>query len=183
MIYRLGAAAPQLPAAGRYWVAPNATIIGDVVLEDEVSVWFNAVVRADCERITIGAGSNVQDAAVLHADPGSPLRIGRDVTIGHLAMLHGCTIGDGSLVGIGAVVLNGAVIGPGSIVGAKALISEGKQFAPNSLIVGAPARAIRQLSPEQCEMVRRGVEHYRNNWRRFAADLAPIHDLEQVEAE
>jgi len=173
-VYALGERRPRLPPPGRFWIAPNATVIGDVVLEDEASVWFNAVVRGDCERIAIGAGSNVQDGAVLHADPGSPLHIERDVTVGHLAMLHGCHVGAGSLIGIGAVVLNGAVIGAGSIVGAKALVAEGKTFPPGSLIVGAPGRAIRQLSPEQQAALLRGAAHYRQNWKTFAAGLREI---------
>jgi carbonic anhydrase/acetyltransferase-like protein (isoleucine patch superfamily) len=174
MIYELGGARPQLPPEGRYWVAPSATVLGDVVLEEDVSVWFGAVLRGDCERIHVGRGSNIQDGSVLHADHGIPLRIGRNVTVGHQCMLHGCTVGDGALIGIGAVVLNGAVIGEGSLVGAKSLVPEGKEYPPGSLILGSPARVVRGLTPEQQAMIAHGAEHYRDNWKRFAGELRAV---------
>jgi carbonic anhydrase/acetyltransferase-like protein (isoleucine patch superfamily) len=174
MIYELGGSRPQLPPEGRYWVAPSATVLGDVVLEADVSVWFGAVLRGDCERLHVGEGSNIQDGSVLHADHGIPLRIGRNVTVGHQCMLHGCTVGDGALIGIGAVVLNGAVIGEGSLVGAKSLVPEGKEFPPGSLILGAPARVVRALTPEQQAMIAHGAAHYRENWKRFARELKPL---------
>ncbi len=132
-----------------YWIAPNASVIGKVVLEKDSSVWFSATIRGDNETITLGEGSNVQESCVLHTDPGFPLTIGANVTIGHLAMLHGCEIGDGSLIGIGAVVLNGAKIGKGCLIGAKALVPEGKVIPDGSLVVGAPGKVVRELTPEQ----------------------------------
>lgn len=174
MIYELAGVRPQLPPEGQYWIAPSAEVIGDVVLEADVSIWFQAVLRGDCERLHVGEGSNVQDASVLHADPGSPLRIGRDVTVGHQCMLHGCTVEDGALIGIGAVVLNGAVIGAGSLLGAKSLVPEGRVYPPNSLILGSPARVLRELTPEEQAALAHGAEHYRENWRRFAAELRPL---------
>jgi carbonic anhydrase/acetyltransferase-like protein (isoleucine patch superfamily) len=174
MIYEFGGVRPRLPGEGRYWVAPSAEVIGDVVLEDDVSVWFQAVLRGDCERLHVGAGSNIQDASVLHADPGSPLSIGRNVTVGHQCMLHGCTVEDGALIGIGAVVLNGAVIGAGSLLGAKSLVPEGRTYPPNSLILGSPARVLRELTPEEQAALAHGAEHYQANWKRFAAELRPV---------
>ena len=174
MIYQLAGVRPQLPPDGRYWVAPTAAVIGDVVLEEDVSIWFGAVLRGDCERLHVGAGSNIQDGSVLHADPGSPLRIGRNVTVGHQCMLHGCTVEDGALIGIGAVVLNGAVIGAGSLLGAKSLVPEGREYPPNSLILGAPARVLRELKPEEQAALAHGAEHYRENWKRFARGLSPV---------
>ena len=157
-IYRLGDDVPQLhPTA---YVHESATVIGNVRLGENVSVWPQAVVRGDTETITIGARSNVQDGAVLHADEGVPLAIGDDVTIGHQVMLHGCTIGDGTLIGIQAVVLNGARIGRECLVGAGALVTEGKAFADRSLILGSPARVIRQLDDDDLARLRHGAAHY-----------------------
>lgn len=171
-IYELDGVAPQL--ADSAWVADSAQVMGNVRLEDEASVWFGAVVRGDCESIAIGAGSNVQDASVLHADFGQPLVIGRHVTIGHQVMLHGCTIGDESLIGIGAVVLNGARIGRNCLVGAGALVTEGKEFPDGSMILGSPAKAVRQLTPEQMAAIRQSAQHYIDNARRFRATLRQI---------
>ena len=168
-IYALDDAAPQV--ADSAWVADSAQVMGNVVLAEDASVWFGAVVRGDCESITIGAGSNVQDASVLHADFGKPLVIGERVTVGHQVMLHGCTIGDETLVGIGAVVLNGARIGRNCLVGAGALVTEGKEFPDGSMILGSPARAVRQLTPEQIEALRHSAQHYIDNARRFKAGL------------
>lgn len=170
-VFALDGRAPRLPPAGRYWIAPDATVIGDVRLGDEASVWFQAVIRCDNEPILVGARTNIQDGAILHSDPGKPLMIGDDCTIGHRAILHGCTIGDGSLVGMGATVLNGARIGRNCLVGANALVTEGKSFPDRSLIVGAPAKAIRALDDDAVAGLWRSAAHYVANWRRFAAGL------------
>ncbi|QEA13767.1 gamma carbonic anhydrase family protein [Comamonas flocculans] len=168
-IYALDGLAPQVAATS--WVADSAQVMGAVTLEEGSSIWFGAVVRGDTAHITVGAGSNVQDASVLHADEGMPLTIGRDVTIGHMVMLHGCTIGDESLIGIGAVVLNGARIGKNCLVGAGALVTEGKEFPDGSMIIGSPARVVRTLSVEQIEGLRWSARHYQDNVRRFRAGL------------
>ena len=165
MFYNLEDKKPK--NSGENWVAPNATIIGDVTLEKNSSVWFNAVIRGDNENIHVGEGSNVQDGSVLHTDPGCPLKIGKDVTIGHLVMLHGCIIGDNSLIGIGAVILNNAKIGKNCIVGAKALITENKEIPDNSLVVGAPGRVIRKLTVEEIGKITENAKHYQDNWRRY----------------
>ena len=157
-IYRLGEHVPRISATA--YVHETATVIGNVVLEDGVSVWPQAVIRGDMATITIGARSNVQDGSVLHVDEGVPLTIGCDVTIGHQVMLHGCTIGDGSLIGIQAIVLNGATIGKGCLVGAGALVTEGKSFPDHVMILGSPARVIRTLKPEDVERIRHGARHY-----------------------
>lgn len=153
------------------WIAESATVIGSVVLRANASVWFHAVVRGDRDRITIGEHSNVQDGAVLHADPGFPLTIGRDVTVGHLAMLHGCTIGDGSLVGIQATILNGAVIGSHCLIGAKTLVPEGKVIPERSLVVGVPGRVVRSLTDEEVAALDASARGYVENGRRYARDL------------
>ena len=153
--------------SGENWVAPNATIIGDVTLEKNSSVWFNAVIRGDNENIHVGEGSNVQDGSVLHTDPGCPLRIGKDVTIGHIVMLHGCIIGDNSLIGIGAVILNNAKIGKNCIIGAKALITENKEIPDNSLVVGAPGRVVRKLTDDEIGKITENAKHYQDNWKRY----------------
>ncbi|WP_404300179.1 gamma carbonic anhydrase family protein [Alicycliphilus denitrificans] len=171
-IYELDGVAPQL--AGSAWVADSAQVMGKVVLGEEASVWFATVVRGDTESIAIGAGSNVQDASVLHADRGQPLVIGERVTVGHKVMLHGCTIGDESLIGIGAVVLNGAKIGKNCLVGAGSLVTEGKEFPDGSMILGSPARVVRQLTPEQIEGLRQSARHYMENARRFKAGLRQL---------
>lgn len=164
------------PASGNYWVAPNATVVGNIVLEEDSSVWFNAVLRGDNETITVGRGSNVQDGSVLHTDPGFPLTIGENCTIGHMVMLHGCTIKDRSLIGIGAVVLNGAVIGEESLVGANALIAEGKVIPPRSLVLGSPGKVVRELTDDDIAKVQRGVMNYQKNWKRFKAGMQPQAD-------
>jgi carbonic anhydrase/acetyltransferase-like protein (isoleucine patch superfamily) len=157
-LYRLGDAAPAVPAST--YVAPNASLIGKVTLGEQASVWFGAVLRADNEPITLGTGSNVQENAVLHTDPGFPLVVGDRVTIGHQAMLHGCTVGDGSLVGVQAVVLNGAVIGKQCLVGAGAIVTERKIFPDRSLILGAPAKLVRALTDEDVARLEEGAEDY-----------------------
>lgn len=171
-LYALEGKAPRM--APDAWVADSAQVIGDVHLGAQASIWFGAIARADNEPMHIGAGSNVQEAAVLHSDPGYPLTIGDNVTVGHQAMLHGCTVGDGSLIGIGAVVLNGAKIGKHCLVGAGALVTEGKVFPDGSLIVGSPANVKRALSPEQMQGLLQSARHYRDNARRFATGLRRI---------
>lgn len=173
-VYALGDVRPQLPAAGSYWVAPSAQVIGNVRLAEGVGVWFGTVIRGDNELIDIGARSNIQELCMMHTDPGAPMTIGEDCTIGHSAILHGCTIGDGSLVGMGATVLNRARIGKGSLVGANALVAEGKEFPDYSLIIGAPARAVRTLREEEVARLRMSAGHYVANWRRFVSELTPI---------
>ena len=168
-VYELDGVAPQVDASA--WIADSAEVMGNVSLGADASVWFGCVLRGDTERMSVGEGSNIQDLSVLHADLGMPLTIGRHVTVGHKVMLHGCTIGDESLIGIGAVVLNGAKIGKNCLVGAGALVTEGKVFADGSMIVGAPARVVRQLTPEQIEGLRRSARHYIDNARRFQATL------------
>ena len=171
-IYRLGDDTPRLAAGA--WVADTARVIGRVALGADASVWFGAVLRGDNEWITLGARSNVQDGSVLHTDMGSPLTLGDDVTVGHQAMLHGCSIGDGSLVGIQAVVLNGARIGKGCLIGAGALVTEGKEFPDGSLIVGSPAKLLRLLTDDDRARMARGAAHYVDNARRYAGSLVRI---------
>ena len=171
-IYELEGVAPQVPASA--WVADSAQVMGNVVLGEDASVWFGTVVRGDTESITIGAGSNIQDTSVLHADIGQPLVVGCNVTVGHQVMLHGCTIGDESLIGIGAIVLNGARIGKNCLVGAGALVTEGKEFPDGSMIIGSPAKAVRQLTPEQIAGLRLSAQHYIANAQRFRSGLKKI---------
>jgi carbonic anhydrase/acetyltransferase-like protein (isoleucine patch superfamily) len=173
-LFALGHFRPALPAGDRHWIAPGAQVIGRVGLGEDCSVWFNAVIRGDNEMIRIGARTNIQDGAVLHSDEGSPLTVGADCTIGHKAILHGCTVGDGSLVGMGATILNNAVIGRRSIVGANALVTEGKIFPDRSLIVGAPGRAVRSLDDAAAAKLLASAAYYVSNWKRFAAALTPI---------
>ena len=171
-IYELDGTAPRIAESA--WVAASAQVMGNVELADDASVWFGTVVRGDTEIIRIGRRSNIQDMSVLHADIGMPLTVGEDVTVGHKVMLHGCTIGDGSLIGIGAVVLNGAKIGKGCLVGAGALVTEGKEFPDGSMILGSPAKVVRQLTPEQLEGLRRSAHQYVGNALRFRAGLSKI---------
>ncbi len=171
-VYRLDERVPKIDASA--WVAPSASVLGAVELEAEASVWFGAVLRSDTELVRVGRRSNVQDGSIVHADPGFPTTIGENVTIGHLVMLHGCSIGDGSLVGIGSVILNGARIGRSCLVGARSLVTEGKHFPDGSLIMGAPAVVVRALTPEQIEGLARAADHYVDNARRFRAGLQAI---------
>jgi carbonic anhydrase/acetyltransferase-like protein (isoleucine patch superfamily) len=171
-IYRLGYRVPNVHTSA--FVAETAQVMGSVTLAEDTSVWFGAVVRGDVENISLGRGSNVQDGAVLHADLGMPLVVGANVTIGHQAMVHGCTIGDGSLIGIQAVVLNGAKIGKNCLVGAGALVTEGKEFPDNCLIVGAPAKVVRTFTQDEVVRMQAGAAHYMDNARRFKADLKRI---------
>ena len=170
--YRFRGFAPEIPAST--YVADTASVIGRVVLGEETSVWPGAVIRADSEPITIGEGSNVQDNAVLHVDPGVPMSIGRNVTVGHQVMLHGCTIGDGSLIGIQAVVMNGARIGRHCLVGAGTLVPEGKEFPDGVLIVGSPAKVVRELTPEQIERLKGAAAHYAGLQQRHRSLLKRI---------
>ncbi|MGE0233365.1 MAG: gamma carbonic anhydrase family protein [Flavobacteriaceae bacterium] len=175
-IYALDGISPELPEKGRYWVAPSASVIGKVTLKEDTSIWFGAVLRGDNERITVGKGSNVQENCVFHTDMGYPMTIGQDCVIGHLAMLHGCTIGDGSLVGMGAIVLNGAVIGRNVLIGANAVVSEGKEIPDNSLVLGSPGRVVRQLTDEQAKMLRSGAQHYVKRSRLFAETMSVVEE-------
>ena len=168
-LHRLDGIAPDL--APGCWAAPNATLIGKVRLQQDASVWFGAVLRGDQELIDIGARANVQDNCVLHTDMGFPLTIGPDCTIGHMVMLHGCTICSNSLVGIGAVILNGAVIGENCLIGAKALISERKVIPPGSLVMGAPGKVVRQLSDAEIAGLTAAAAHYAANWKRYASGV------------
>jgi carbonic anhydrase/acetyltransferase-like protein (isoleucine patch superfamily) len=173
-IYELDGQAPELPAEGQYWIADTATVIGRVRLHPEVSIWFGSVLRGDNEWIEIGARTNVQEGCTLHTDLGFPLTVGPGCTIGHNVILHGCTIAESSLIGMGAIVLNGARIGRDCIVGAGALVTEGKQLDDNTLIVGAPARAIRRIDERGLKLIEESAEIYLHNFRRYAAGLRRI---------
>jgi carbonic anhydrase/acetyltransferase-like protein (isoleucine patch superfamily) len=174
-IYRFDQHVPQV--APDAYVAETATVLGRVTLASRASVWFGAVVRGDNDDIVIGAGSNVQDGAVLHVDPGFPMRIGARVSIGHQAMLHGCTVGDGTLIGIQAIVLNGAVIGPDSLVGAGALVTEGKQFPARSLILGSPAKVVRELTEQDLLMLRGAANSYIERSARYVESLVRVENV------
>jgi carbonic anhydrase/acetyltransferase-like protein (isoleucine patch superfamily) len=166
MFYDLGN--KKIKNAGENWAATNASIIGDVTLGKNTSIWFNVTLRGDVENIHIGEGSNVQDGSVLHTDPGYPLKIGKDVTIGHLAMLHGCSIGKNSLIGIGAVILNGAMIGKNCIIGANALVTENKVIPDNSLVVGSPGKIVRQVTTDEIKLITENAIHYQENWKKYS---------------
>lgn len=173
-LYALGEHAPTLPDDDRYWVAPDAHVMGRVQIGPDVGIWFGATLRGDNEPIVLGARTNIQEGTIVHTDPGKPVQIGEGCTIGHGAIIHGCTIGNNSLIGMGATVLNGAVIGHNCLVGANALVTEGKVFPDNSLIVGSPARVVRTLDEEQIAGLRKSAEGYVRNWKRFKADLRRI---------
>lgn len=168
-IYRLGEHTPQIDP--QTWVAPNATLIGQVTLARNASVWWNCTLRGDTDRLTVGENSNIQDGSVLHTDPGLQLVVGANVTVGHMVMLHGCTIGDGSLIGIGAIVLNRAVIGRNSLVGANTLIAEGKVFPDGVLILGSPGKVVRELTSEEIARLPGSAERYVQNWQRYQREL------------
>ena len=172
-VYNLGDKKPQLPPEGEYWLAPTATVIGDVILKPGASVWFGAVVRGDNDPITIGQDTNIQDGSVLHSDPGEPLTIGAGVTVGHMVMLHSCEIGDNTLIGIGSVVLGRARIGKNCLIGANTLITEGKVIPDGSVVMGQPGKVIRSLEPQQIEALKASAAHYVQNWKRYVADLKP----------
>jgi carbonic anhydrase/acetyltransferase-like protein (isoleucine patch superfamily) len=171
-LYQLDAHCPEV--ADSAWVADNAQVMGAVKVAADASVWFGVTVRGDTETITIGEGSNIQDGSVMHADHGKPLTVGKHVTVGHMVMLHGCTIGDESLIGIGSIILNGAKIGKNCLVGAGSLVTEGKEFPDGSMIVGSPAKVVRSLTPEQMEFLRLSAKHYIDNAQRFKSDLHKI---------
>lgn len=171
-LYALGGIAPQV--AEDSWIAPDANVIGDIVVEPGASIWFCATLRGDNERITLGAGSNIQENCVLHTDMGYPLTIGTNCTIGHKVMLHGCTIGDNSLIGMGATILNGAKIGNNCLIGAGALITEGKEIPDYSLVMGAPGKVVREVDEATRQKILAGSRHYQDNMRRFRAGLTPV---------
>jgi carbonic anhydrase/acetyltransferase-like protein (isoleucine patch superfamily) len=173
-IYKLDGQSPEFPGEGQFYVAETAAVIGRVRLKAETSVWFGAVLRGDNEWIELGERSQIQDNATLHTDPGFPLTIGRDCVIGHNVILHGCTVGDNSLIGMGAIMLNGAKVGKNSLVGAGSVVTEGKSFPDNSLIVGAPARVIRVLDEKAVLMIRAGADVYVQRWKRYAKGLIRI---------
>lgn len=172
MRYALASNVPQI--ADGVFVAPGATVIGRVVVEAEASIWFGAVLRGDVDRIDIGSGTNVQDNTVIHCDEGFPTTIGREVTIGHSCVIHGCTIGDNCLIGMGSTILNGAKLGENCLVGAGSLITEGKEFPPGSVIMGRPAKVVREVGEAERQMLKRGAENYRRNARRY------LHELREV---
>ncbi len=172
MVYKLGDKTPQLD--GNNYIAPNATIIGDVILGRGANVWWNVVIRGDNDRITLGENVNIQDGAVLHTDDGVPLTLEREVSVGHMAMLHGCTVKQGSLIGIKAVVLNRAIVGRDCLVGANSLIPEGKVIPDRSLVVGSPGRVVRQLTDDEVAMVRGIAQHYMDNAARYLEELRPV---------
>ena len=171
-VYQLDNQTPRI--AGSAWVADSAQVIGNVELAEGASVWFGVILRGDSELLSIGRGSNVQDGSMIHADPGFPVMLGENVSIGHQVMLHGCTVGDGSLVGIQSVVLNGAKIGRNCLVGAGSLVTEGKEFPDGSLIMGSPAKLVRPLTPEQLQVLKHAAAHYVANAQRFKAGLKKI---------
>jgi len=171
-VYSIGAKRPRFDASN--WIAPNATVIGDVRLGANTSIWWNAVLRGDNDPISIGANTNIQDGSVLHTDEGVPLTLGANVTVGHMVMLHGCTVGDNSLIGIGSIVLNRAVIGKNTIVGANTLIPEGKTYPDGVLIVGSPGKVVRELTPEQIAGLAHSAAHYVENARRYATELKAV---------
>jgi len=173
MIYELDGVQPILPA-GNHWIADEAVLIGDVLIEEMVSVWFGAVLRGDNERITIGAGSNVQENTVMHTDMGFPLVVGKGCTIGHKAMLHGCTIGDNTLIGMGAIVLNGARIGRDCLIGAGALVTEGKEIPDGSLVVGSPAKVVRALDADIIAKLRESAVSYQEKMARYLKGLRKV---------
>ena len=164
---------PAVPPGGEYWIAPGASVIGRVTLKKNASIWFGAVLRGDNDPIVVGENSNVQDHSVLHTDAGVPLEIGSDVTIGHRAMIHGAVVGDGSLIGIGAILLNGARIGRNCIIGAGALVTEGRSIPDGTLALGSPARVVREVTPEELQMLAASARHYVETWKRYRLGLRP----------
>jgi carbonic anhydrase/acetyltransferase-like protein (isoleucine patch superfamily) len=173
MIYSLGERTLDVQGED-YFVADNATVIGSVVLENNASIWFNAVLRGDNDVISIGENANIQDGSVLHTDTGFPLRVGKNVTVGHMVMLHGCEIGEGSLIGINSVILNGAKIGKHCLIGANSLIAEGKEIPDGSMVMGSPGKIVRQLTPEQIQGLVLSAQHYVENFKRYKRDLVAV---------
>ncbi len=173
-VYSLDGKTPSLPSEGDYWIAPNAAVIGNVILKKNASIWFNVTVRGDNDPIEIGENTNIQDGSVLHNDVGMPLIIGKNVTVGHMVMLHGCTIGDNSLIGIGSIILNGAKIGRNCLIGANSLITEGKEIPDNSMVMGAPGKVVREVSEGQIQMLTGSALHYVENWKRYQKGLTAV---------
>ncbi len=173
-IYALGDFAPELPPQGQYWIAPDAVLVGKVKIGVDAGIWFGAVLRGDNEWLTIGARTNVQEGTIMHTDPGAPVEIGEDCTIGHKAIIHGCSIGNHSLIGMGATILNRARIGNHCLVGANALVTEGKEFPDYSLIVGSPAKVVRTLDEAAIAALRHSADRYVANWQRFSRELKQI---------
>jgi carbonic anhydrase/acetyltransferase-like protein (isoleucine patch superfamily) len=173
-VYSLSGKAPVLPPEGDYWIAPNAVVIGNVILRKNASIWFGATLRGDYDPIEIGENSNIQDGSVLHTDIGAPINIGKNVTVGHMVMLHGCAVGDNSLIGIGSIILNGAKIGRNCLIGANCLITEGKEIPDNSMVMGAPGKVVREVSEGQIQMLTGSALHYVENWKRYLRDLKAV---------
>lgn len=173
-LYDLDGVKPVTPESGNYWVAENATVLGRVILKENASIWFNAVLRGDNDPIEIGENSNIQDGSVLHTDHGVPLTIGKNVTVGHMVMLHGCTVADSTLIGIGSTILNRAKIGKNCIIGAHSLIPEGKEIPDNSLVMGSPGKVVRQLDENVAQMIAASAQVYVDNWKRFKSGLTRI---------
>lgn len=173
-VYSLDGKTPSLPSEGDYWIAPNAAVMGNVILKKNASIWFNVTVRGDNDPIEIGENTNIQDGSVLHTDVGMPLIIGKNVTVGHMVMLHGCTIGDNSLIGIGSIILNGAKIGRNCLIGANSLITEGKEIPDNSMVMGAPGKVVREVSEGQVQMLTGSALHYVENWKRYQKGLNAV---------
>ena len=173
-IFEMDGKRPDLPESGNYWVAETAQVMGNVILKENASIWYGTVLRGDNDPITIGENSNIQDNCVLHTDVGMPLTIGRDVTVGHMVMLHGCTVGDETLIGIGSIILNGAKIGRNCIIGANSLIPEGKEIPDNSLVMGAPGKVVREVDEALAAKLTASAVHYQENMRRFKAELKEI---------
>lgn len=173
-LYSLDGISPTLPENDRFWIAPDANLIGRIIIESGVSIWFGTTLRGDNEPITVRQGTNIQENCVLHTDLGFPLEIGENCTVGHKAMLHGCKIGDGCLVGMGATILNGASLGRDCVVGAGALVTERKAFPERSLVLGAPARVARMIDPSELEQFREAARHYQENIRRYRDGLKPV---------
>jgi carbonic anhydrase/acetyltransferase-like protein (isoleucine patch superfamily) len=171
-IYELEGVRPEME--GPHWIADSATVLGRVKLKKNASVWFNAVLRGDNDPIVVGENSNVQDGSILHTDIGQPTIIGNNCTIGHMVMLHGCTIGDNTLIGIGSIILNGAKIGKNCLIGANTLITEGKVIPDNSMVMGAPGKVVRELNEQQIGMITFSAHHYVENWQRYAKGLKKI---------
>ena len=157
----------SLKREGKNWIAPIATIIGDIVIKNDASIWFNAVLRGDIEQIVVDEGSNIQDGSVLHTDPGCPLMVGKRVTVGHMVMLHGCTIGNDSLIGIGSIILNKAKVGSNCIIGANSLITENKIIPNNSLVLGSPAKVVREITKEESNYIKENTQEYRDLWKKY----------------
>ena len=157
----------SLKREGKNWIAPHATIIGDIVIKNDASIWFNAVLRGDIEQIVVDEGSNIQDGSVLHTDPGCPLMVGKRVTVGHMVMLHGCTIGNDSLIGIGSIILNKAKVGSNCIIGANSLITENKIIPNNSLVLGSPAKVVREITKEESNYIKENTQEYRDLWKKY----------------